>query len=142
MKASKNAIELIKKFEGVRYKSYKVSPKEDMYTIGYGHYGVLKSMTITPEKAEEYLIKDMSKAENQVNKYQCIYSFNQNQFDALVCFAYNVGTIKQLTANGSRTKEQVGQAILLYTKCGGKELKGLVTRRIAENRLYRTPLVD
>jgi GH24 family phage-related lysozyme (muramidase) len=142
MKASKNAVELIKKFEGVRYKSYKASPNEDMYTIGYGHYGVLKAMTITPEKAEQYLIKDMAKAEKEVDKYMAKYHFNQNEYDALVSFVYNVGSLKGLTANGTRTIQQVGQAMLLYTKCKGKLMKGLVDRRIAENRLYRTPLVN
>lgn len=141
MRTSKQGLELIKKFEGCKLTSYRL-PAEENYTIGYGHYGVEKGVTITQEKADEYLIKDLKTAENQVNKYHSIYTFNQNQFDALVSFAYNVGSIKQLTQEGTRTKKQIGDYMLCYTKSGGKECKGLVTRRIAENRLYRTPLVN
>jgi GH24 family phage-related lysozyme (muramidase) len=138
MKISKKGLNLIKKFEGLRLKSYKAVPTEKKYTIGYGHYGVERGITITELEAENYLIKDLARAENQVNKYNCIYSFTQNQFDALVSFAYNVGTIKQLTHDGTRTRAQIGEAILLYNKSGGKVIKGLVTRRIAERKLYFT----
>jgi GH24 family phage-related lysozyme (muramidase) len=142
MKTSKKGLELIKKFEGLRLKSYKPVPTEEKYTIGYGHYGVERGVTITEHEAEQYLIKDLARAENQVNKYNCIYSFNQNQFDALVSFAYNVGSIKQLTHEGTRTKAQIAKAFPLYNKSSGKILKGLCFRRAAEYQLYTTPLVD
>lgn len=144
MKTSKQGLELIKKFEGLRLKSYKALPSEAKYTIGYGHYGVERDCTITEVEAENYLIRDIVRAENQVNKYASIYSFTQNQFDALVSFAYNVGSIKQLTHDGTRTRAQIGEAIILYNKAGGKVLKGLVTRRKAEQKLYFTKpiLVD
>jgi GH24 family phage-related lysozyme (muramidase) len=137
MRTSKKGLELIKKFEGCKLTSYQL-PGEEKYTVGYGHYGVEKGLTITQAKADEYLIKDLATAENQVNKYSTIYNFNQNQFDALVSFAYNIGSIKQLTKEGTRTKKQIGEAILLYNKSGGKVLKGLVNRRIAEQTLYLT----
>ena len=137
MKTSKQGLEVIKKFEGLRLKSYQL-PSEAKYTIGYGHYGVDSGITITQLKAEEYLIKDLATAENQVNKYQSIYHFNQNEFDALVSFAYNIGNIKQLTQNGARTKTEIGEAFLLYNKSGGRVLKGLTNRRIAERKLYCT----
>ena len=138
MKTSKQGLELIKKFEGCKLTSYQL-PGEAMYTIGYGHYGVKKGLTITQSQADDYLVKDLKTAENQVNKYVSIYSFNQNQFDALVSFAYNIGNIKQLTREGTRTKKEIGEAIILYNKSGGKVLKGLVARRTAEQRLYNTP---
>jgi GH24 family phage-related lysozyme (muramidase) len=137
MKTSKTGLELIKKFEGCKLTSYQL-PSEAKYTVGYGHYGVEKGVTITQSQADEYLIKDLKTAENQVNKYNCIYNFTQNQFDALVSFAYNIGSIKQLTKEGTRTKAQIGDAILLYNKSGGKVLKGLVKRRQAERKLYFT----
>jgi GH24 family phage-related lysozyme (muramidase) len=145
MITSKQGIELIKGFEGCRLTSYRL-PSEEKYTIGYGHYGVEKGVTITELEAEKYLIKDLVRAENQVNKYNCIYNFNQNQFDALVSFAYNIGTIKQLTQEGTRTKTEIGNKMLAYNHgCGGKVLKGLTRRRQAERKLYLTPspiLVD
>jgi GH24 family phage-related lysozyme (muramidase) len=137
MRTSKQGLELIKKFEGLRLTSYQL-PSEKKYTIGYGHYGVEANLTITKEVAEEYLIQDLKTAENQVNKYNCIYTFTQNQFDALVSFAYNIGNIKQLTREGTRTKTEIAEAILRYNKSGGKVLKGLVARRQAERKLFLT----
>lgn len=131
---------MIKKFEGLRLTAYKPMPHEKKFTIGYGHYGVNEGMKITKAQAEQYLIKDIEKFENQVNKYQSIYLFNQNQFDALVSFAYNLGTIKGLTKNGTRTKSDIGCEILLYHHSGGKNVKGLVDRRIEERKLYYTPM--
>ena len=78
MKISKNGINLIKRFEGVRLKSYKADPSEKLWTIGYGHYGVADGLTITQAKAEEYLVKDLAKYEKKVNKYLSKYNFNQN----------------------------------------------------------------
>ena len=96
MKISEKGLELIKTFEGLRLSSYKALSAEKYYTIGYGHYGsdVSKDMIITESQAEELLKKDVEKFEDKVNKYSN-YSFNQNQFDALVSFAYNIGNIDQ-----------------------------------------------
>lgn len=140
MKISKKGLEFVKKFEGLRLTSYKAVPTEKEYTIGYGHYGVDSGVTITKAKAEEYLIKDLVKAENQVNKYGCIYSFNQNEFDALVSFAFNIGSIKGLAQNGTRTKSDIGSEILLYHHSGGKNIKGLADRRIEERKLFYTTM--
>ena len=127
MKISEKGLELIKTFEGLRLSSYKAVSTEKYYTIGYGHYGsdVSKDMTITESQAEELLKKDVEKFEDEVNKYSN-YNFNQNQFDALVSFAYNIGNIDQLTAKGTRTIEQISSHISLYIKAGGKKLDGLV----------------
>jgi GH24 family phage-related lysozyme (muramidase) len=142
MKATNNAINLIKRFEGVRLKAYKPVPTEEKYTIGYGHYGALASFEITPEKAEKYLRKDVEKAEKEVNKYMVRYNykFNQNQFDALVSFVYDVGSLKQLTAKGTRTRTEIGECMTLYIKGSGKVLKGLVIRRRIEHALYVKPV--
>ena len=141
MRASKNAIDLIKKFEGCRFTSYKPVATEVKYTIGYGHYGVGKDVKITQQQADEYLIQDMQRAVQQVNKYVTLYHFNQNEFDALVSFAYNVGNIKGVTSCGERTKTEIACAMLNYTHDNkGKVLKGLVTRRNMECHLFTTPI--
>lgn len=129
---------MIKKFEGLRLKAYKPMAHEEKFTIGYGHYGVEEGVEITKERADELLLKDIVKYENQVNKYQSIYNFNQNQFDALVSFAFNLGTIKGLTDDGTRSKTDIGCEILLYHHSGGKNVKGLADRRIEERKLYYT----
>lgn len=140
MRISKNGIEFIKQFEGLRLKSYKASPIEAMWTIGYGHYGVGPNETITKEQAEELLADDIAKYEARVNKYYTVYDFNQNQFDALVSFAYNVGSIDQLTANGTRTFDMISKKMLEYNKCAGVVLKGLTRRRELERKLFMTPV--
>ena len=141
MKISEKGLELIKTFEGLRLSAYKALSTEKYYTIGYGHYGsdVSKDMTITESQAEELLKKDIEKFEDKVNKYSN-YNFNQNQFDALVSFAYNIGNIDQLTAKGTRTIEQISSHISLYVKAGGKTLAGLVKRREKEKELFDTPI--
>lgn len=136
MKISQNGINLIKTFEGVRLKAYKCVPTEKYCTIGYGHYGVEAGLVITMEEAEQILISDLAKFEAKVNKYHETYQFNQNQFDALVSFAYNVGNIDTLTAKGTRSFEEISDKMLEYNKSGGKVLAGLTRRRKTEQALF------
>lgn len=140
MKTSENGIALIKRFEGCRLKAYKCVSTEKYYTIGYGHYGadVKAGMTITQEQADAYLKADLAKFETAVNGYNGKYNFNQNQFDALVSFAYNcgVGNLANLTKKGTRTIAQISRAIPMYNKSGGVVLSGLTKRRNAEKSLF------
>lgn len=133
-----NGLNLIKSFEGCRLKAYKPVKTEKYYTIGYGHYGadVGQNMTITQYQAELFLLKDIARFCAAVNKYDYIYHWSQNEFDALVSFAFNIGNIDQLTAKGTRTKAIIADKILLYNKSGKKVLPGLVRRRIAERTLF------
>lgn len=144
MNISKSGINFIKKWEGKpRLTAWRFGT-EKYLSIGYGHYGsdVKMGQKITAAQAEELLVKDLSKMVNHVNlvnnKYH--YNFNQNEFDALVSFTYNIGNINQLTANGTRSKAVIASKMLLYVKSGGKTLPGLVNRRKAENKLFLTPV--
>ena len=138
--ASQKAIDMIKKFEGCRYEAYKAIASEKYYTIGYGHYGITDAnLKITENEALDFLYDDVSQAESAVNKYMDKYNFNQNEFDALVCFAFNIGNINQLTDNGTRSREVIANKMLEYCKSGGKILKGLKLRREAEHELFITP---
>ena len=141
MKISKNGIELIKCFESFSPKACKCLATEKYYTIGYGHYGadVKENQTMTKQQAEELLQKDLEKFEQKVNKYNNVYNYNQNQFDALVSFCYNVGNIDQLTAKGTRTIKEISEKILAYNKSGGKVINGLTNRRKKEQELFNTP---
>lgn len=136
MKTSKTGIELIKCFEGLRLSAYKAVSTEKFYTIGYGHYGadVSRETIITKERAEELLTKDLEKFEKAVTALN--RTWTQNQFDALVSFAFNCGAanLKRLVAN--RDTLQIADAFLLYNKAGGKVLSGLVRRRKAERDLF------
>jgi GH24 family phage-related lysozyme (muramidase) len=138
MKISENGLKLIIDFEGFCPKATKAVKTEKYYTIGYGHYGkdVDEKQTITKEEALLLLKKDMKRFEAKVMKYNNCYNFTQNEFDALVSFAYNVGNIDQLTVKGTRTKKEIADAMLLYIKSGGKVLNGLRKRRIRERELF------
>lgn len=135
---SVNGLNLIKSFEGCRLKAYKALPSEKYYTIGYGHYGVdvLPNLRITQYQAELLLLKDLARFCAAVNKYDYKYRWTQNEFDALVSFAYNIGNIDQLTAKGTRTKAQIADKIPAYCKSGKKTIPGLVRRRAAERALF------
>lgn len=141
MKISDKGVSLIKRFEGCRLKAYKCPA--GVWTIGYGHTaGVVEGMTITQAQADAYLRDDIAKYENAVKKYDDIYHFNQNQFDALVSFTFNCGTgnLKNLTQSGKRTIAQISTKILLYNKAGGVTLLGLQRRRKEEKALFNTPV--
>ena len=136
MKISQNSINLVKRFEGCRLKAYKCPA--GVWTIGYGHTGadVWQGLTITQAKAEQLLRQDMARFETHVMKFDNRYHWNQNEFDALVSFAFNVGSINQLTQNGKRSRAQIAAAMLKYNRGGGKILPGLTKRRQAEQELF------
>lgn len=139
MVISEKGINLIKRFEGCRLFVY-LDPV-GVPTVGYGHTaGLSKGMVgmgITQSQADLYLRQDILKFEVRVNKYNAKYQWTQNEFDALVSFAFNIGSIDQLTAKGTRTKATIAEKILHYNKAGGKVLPGLVKRRQAEYNLFR-----
>lgn len=142
MKTSTAGINLIKQFEGCRLTAYKPVPTEKYWTIGYGHYGqdVAPNMTITQAQAEIMLGIDLVKYEQAVDHY-AIFPLSQNQFDALVSFAYNcgVGNLQKLLKG--RTAPQVAESMLKYNKAGGKVLAGLTRRRQAEHDLFCKDLI-
>lgn len=142
MKISDRGIALIKKFEGCKLTAYKPVPTEKYWTIGYGHYGadVSPGSVITQYQADLYLLLDLQKFEAKVEKYNAKYHWTQNEFDALVSFAYNIGSIDQLTNNGKRSKSEISMKIPAYNKSGGKVLSGLTKRRNAEQALFNESL--
>lgn len=138
MKISENGLNLIIAFEGFCPKATKAVKTEKYYTIGFGHYGkdVNETQTITKKEALLLLEKDLKRFEKKVMKYDDCYNFTQNEFDALVSFAYNVGNIDQLTARGTRTRKEIADAMLRYIKSGGTVLNGLRKRRVRERELF------
>ena len=139
MKISTTGLNLIKSFEGCRLTAY-LCPA-GVWTIGYGHTGNVKSgQKITQKQADNYLKSDLTRFEKHVMSFNKIYKWTQNEFDAMVSFTYNVGSITQLTANGTRTKKQISEKILAYDKAAGKTLAGLTRRRQAEKALFDKPV--
>ena len=130
-------LELIKSFEGLRLTAYKDSA--GIWTIGYGHTGnVTPSMKITEDQADAFLQQDLAIAEKAVNEKCKNLYLNENQFSALVSFTYNCGAGNLAKLIKNRSKDQIADALLLYNKAGGKTLQGLVRRREAEQKLFKT----
>jgi lysozyme len=131
---------LIKDFEGRELTAYK--DPVGIWTIGYGSTGphVKPGMTITESEAEALLRKDISRFEAAVNRLS--KKSNQDQFDAMVSLAFNVGegafggsTLLKLHNAGdyAGAANQFGR----WNKAGGRVLAGLTRRRAAEAKLYR-----
>jgi GH24 family phage-related lysozyme (muramidase) len=140
MKISSAGVELIASFEGCKLTAYWDATGK-VWTIGYGHTkNVNKGDAITKEQAKQFLADDCADAERQVMRFDIIYHWNQNEFDALVSFAFNVGSIDQLTAKGTRTRAEIAEKLPAYNKSGGVLLNGLTRRRNAEKKLFLTPV--
>lgn len=139
MKTSDKGIELIKRHEGFRSRAY-LCPA-GVWTIGYGHTGGVKSGDVVTEaQAAELLRADLAHAESVVNAQGL--NLNQNQFDALVSFVFNVGSgnfrkstlLKVVRSNPADLRIKAEFDKWIYG--GGKVLPGLVRRRKDEGDLY------
>ena len=140
MNISQNGINLIKNFEGCRLEAYQCSA--GVWTIGYGHTGsdVTKGRKITQDEAETLLKQDLTVHCNNVSSLVKV-SLNQNQFDALVSFEFNVGygnlstsTLLKLLNKGDYAGAANQFERWIYA--GGKVLEGLKKRRKAEKELF------
>ena len=151
MKTEKNGLELIKQFEGLELSPY-LCPA-NVPTIGYGatYYKTtdkkvkLSDPKITKKYAEELLKGMLTTYEDGVRRY-VQKKINQNQFDALVSFAYNLGlgALKSSTLlkkiNVNPNDPDIKNQFKRWVKSGGKTLQGLVKRRTKEAELYFTGL--
>jgi len=143
MQYSKNGLHLTESFEGVRLSAYPdPGTGGDPWTIGYGHTGleVHSGMTITQEQAELYLAEDVKRAETDVNAKLTV-EVTQDEFDALVDFAFNCGCgnlnnstlLKKLNAGDF---EGAAQEFLKWDMAAGHHMAGLLKRRQAEELLF------
>lgn len=142
IKVSQNGMNLIKEFEGCRLTAYKPVPWEQMYTIGWGHYGVTAGTIWTQAQADSQLETDLN------NKYAPIVDAytkgkaNQNEFDALVSLAYNCGNVFVADSWATFSHDYVAGMIPKYRNAGGQVLQGLVRRRQAELDLFNKPVTN
>ncbi|ANI82400.1 lysozyme [Kosakonia oryzae] len=144
MQISSKGIALIKQFEGLRLTAYQDSV--GVWTIGYGWTQpvdgkpISKGMVIKPETAERLLKIGMVSYENDVSKLVKV-KLTQGQFDALVSFAYNLGSralsrstlLKKLNAGDY---DGAADEFPRWNQAGGRELAGLTRRREAEFALF------
>ncbi|UHT64273.1 lysozyme [Acinetobacter lwoffii] len=144
MHVSPSGVDLICNFEGLRLKAY--DDGVGVWTIGFGTtkypngIRVKKGDTCTLDQAKAYMQNDLKSFEQTVNNTVKV-PLNQNQFDALVSLAYNIGStafknstlVKRLNeGNYNAAANQFN----VWVNAGGKRMQGLVNRRAAERTLF------
>ena len=140
MQISEKGLDLIRKFEGLRLDTYDCPAGK--LTIGYGHTGsdVKPGLIIDAQKATALLMEDVKRFEKSVNELVKV-PMTQGMFDALVCFAFNLGAgslksstlLAKLNAND---KQGAADEFLKWNKAQGKVLDGLTARRSGERELF------
>ena len=144
MHVSPSGIDLICNFEGKRLMAY--DDGVGVWTIGFGTtiypngIKVKKGDVCTEAQAKAYMAHDLKKFELAINNAVNV-SLNQNQFDALVSLAYNIGTgafsestlVKKLNAGDYRG---AANQFDVWVNAGGKRMQGLVNRRTKEKALF------
>jgi lysozyme len=143
---SRAAVDLIKRFEGYRMKAAQLP--DGRWTLGYGHTLTARGgASVSEQDAEALLLYDLITVAHAVNEN--VYTpLNQNQFDALVCFAFNIGTENFVRSGVLR---RLNEGSLLQAACAmemwrkadfeGERIviDALVRRRSAEKTLFLTP---
>ncbi|VEH67254.1 lysozyme [Rodentibacter pneumotropicus] len=144
MTISLQGIQALKGHEALRLEAY--DDGTGVWTIGYGHTGKVNGvpvgpgMTITEEQAEALLKERLVEFENAVHSSVKV-PLTQNQYDALVSLAYNIGArnfktstlVKKLNKGDIEgAAEQFG----VWRKAGGKVMQGLINRRNKEREMF------
>lgn len=143
MKTSNRGLSLIVQFEGFRGEAYR--DVVGVVTIGFGFTkGVKMGDKMTLAEARDKLKHEIVEYEQGVLS-ACTRPPNQNQFDAFVCFAFNVGLAgfrksSVLKAHNRGDHQAAARAFGLWNKAGGKVWPGLTRRRAAEAALYLEPV--
>ncbi|MFK3711822.1 lysozyme [Leclercia adecarboxylata] len=139
MKTSDNGIGFIRAHEGCKLKAYQDGG--GVWTIGVGHTkGVKKGQSITQEQADQFLAEDLSPVEGCINEHATA-ALNQNQFDALASFVFNVGEsafkdstlLKKLNAGDYRV---AADQFTRWVYDNNVFIQGLYNRRIDEQALF------
>lgn len=146
MNHSKAARDLIASFEGRRPHAYPdPATGGDPWTIGVGHTGpeVHPGLVWTDAQIDAALDADLKRFDDGVTALIGSAPTTQNQFDALVSFAFNLGLGnlgKSTLMSRHRVRDYAGAAVEFskWTRANGKIMPGLVKRRAAEAALYRS----
>lgn len=147
-----HAIDIIKKFEGLRLKAYKCSA--NVWTIGYGntsylkHFNNPKNIKITEKKAQELLLNDAK------GFYNCIVDevgniCNSNQIASLTSLCFNIGinafhnsTLLKIIKNNPNNFFEIEKQFMRWIYANGKTIKGLIKRRKLETKIYISSVME
>jgi lysozyme len=145
MRLNQKGIDLMHQFEGLRLNAY-LCPA-NIPTIGWGNTfyesgrKVQMGETITKERADALFLWVANSFATQVRSMLRV-QLNENQFSALVSFAYNVGNANLRTStllrlvNANPNDPNIRAQFLRWNKAGGREMAGLTRRRQSESNLY------
>ena len=142
MKTSHAGRDFIAEHEGLRLVAYPdPGTGGEPITSGVGHTGGVKlGDRITHEQAMAFLAADLHTAESAIDNMVKV-PLSQQEHDALVSFIFNVGsgafrdsTLRRFLNAGDR--RGAANEFLRWTRAGGREMAGLVTRRKAERALF------
>lgn len=146
MKLNAAGIDLIKQFEGCVLEAYPdPATNGDPWTIGYGATGkgIKAGVEWTQAQADKRLLSDLNEAAKQLDKVLTV-ALTDNQFSALVSLVYNIGignfeksTMLKLL-NAGRGTNAASMEFPKWDKAAGKEMPGLLKRRLAEQKLFNT----
>jgi GH24 family phage-related lysozyme (muramidase) len=136
-----DTLEMIKTFEGFVPTAYW---DHKQWSIGYGSFaGTNRSKPdiagpISKEQATKMLKDHVQQFSNNVERWNRVgkYNWNEGQKGALISFAYNLGSIDQLTDQGRRDNATIARKMLEYNKASGKIEPGLVNRRRVEQQKF------
>lgn len=154
VKMSERGLELLTEWEGFKTKVYKDSA--GLPTIGVGHLLTKSELSsgklllegkevkfhngLSREQVVALLEQDIVNYEKTVRETVNV-PLNQNQFDALVSFCFNVGQrafssstlVKRLNA---KAYSEIPAQLLRWTRAGSRVIKGLINRRNNEIKLW------
>jgi len=139
---NKKAIDLIKGFESFKPKTY--LDVAGVPTIGWGtSKGIKLGMTTTKDQAEEWINRDVAEVESAIKSLLQV-SCGENQMCALISLVYNIGIphfetstlLKKLNAGDVAG---ASQEFVRWDHSAGREVFGLLNRRIKEQSLFLTP---
>jgi len=144
---SENGLNFIASWEAFRPLPYR--DIAGYWTVGYGHRikaGEQFTNALTKQQAKELMLKDLQPVEDEIQKMVTV-ELNQNQYDAFCSLCYNVGTkaIKDSPLLKHINAMQFDIALehwKLYCMAGGRWVKGLENRRLAEIELFKKPITE
>jgi len=142
MQYSKQGLALTESFEACLLTSYQ--DIKGIWTVGYGHTGpeVVEGLTWTQNQADTQLVIDLQRAERMVDT--CVTTtLTQGEYDALVDFAFNLGTNAEKGSTLLRlvnSGDMAGAAAQFdaWDHANGQVVAGLLRRRVAEEKEFNS----
>ena len=137
---TKDGAALTEQFEGCKLEAYQ--DQVGVWTIGYGHTeGVYSGQVITQDEAENFVVEDVQKCVHAINRDVKV-ELTQDEFNALVDFSFNLGigalehsTLWKLVQEGDF--DAAANQFVKWDRAGGKEVAGLIRRRLAEKAEFQ-----